>query len=196
MQGYYGDKIKKKLTVTSLEEQPFKITDITTDIKDNIKYKLKTIKKEKEYSLEIKTRSGIKEPFRGKLVLKTNIQNKPEIDLLVMGKLHNEVKVAPQYLYFGIIDTSKEVIDPKSLKRTVMLSRIREGTLSMKKIEPSLNWFTTEIETHKEGEKYSVAITLIKDNLPKGKFREKVTIHTEYNKRLEKSTIVIEGKVI
>ena len=196
LQGYYGDKIVKKVTITSPEERPLKITGITTDIEDKIKYMLKTIEKEKEYSLEIKTRSGIKESFRGKVVLKTNTKEKPEIELFVTGKLQKEAKVSPQYLYFGIIDTSKEVIDPKSLKRTVMVSRVREGGLSIKKIEPSSNWITTEIETHNKGEKYSVVITLDKDKLAKGKFREKVTIHTEYNKKSETATIIIDGKVI
>jgi len=158
LQGYYGDKIKKKVAITSLEEQPLKITDITTDIEDRIKYKLKTKKKGKEYSLEIKTRSGIKESFQGKVVLKTNIQKKPELKLLVIGKLQKDLKVSPQYLYFGIIDTSKEVIDPKSLKRTIIVSRVRKGGLSIEKIEYSTNWITTEIETHKKREKYSVVI--------------------------------------
>jgi len=71
LKGYAGDKIKMKLTITSLEEQPLKITNITSTVDDKIKYKLKNIQKGKEYSLEIKTRSGIKESFTGKLVLRT-----------------------------------------------------------------------------------------------------------------------------
>jgi len=196
LQGYYGDKIVKKVTITSPEDQLLKITDITTDIDDKIQHKLNTIEKEKEYSLEIKTPSGIRESFQGKVVLKTNIQKKPEIELFVTGRVKKEVNVSPPYLYFGIIDTKKEVIDPKSLTRTVMVSRAREGGLSIKKIELNSNWITTEIETSKKGEKYSVIIILDKDNLPKGKFREKVTIHTEYDKRPEAATIIIDGKVI
>lgn len=91
LQGYAGDKISKKVTITSLEEKPFEITDITSTIEDKIKYKLKKIEKDKEYSLEIKTRSGIKESFRGKVVLKTNSQKKPEIDIFVMGKVQGKV---------------------------------------------------------------------------------------------------------
>ena len=194
LQGYYGDKIVKKVTITSPEDQLLKITDITTDIDDKIQHKLNTI--EKEYSLEIKTPSGIRESFQGKVVLKTNIQKKPEIELFVTGRVKKEVNVSPPYLYFGIIDTKKEVIDPKSLTRRVMVSKVKGDDLAIEKIDPSCNWITTEIETHKKGEKYSVVITLDKDKLAKGKFREKVIIHTKSNKKSETDTIIIDGKVI
>ena len=45
LKGYAGDKIKVKLTITSLEEQPLKITDITSTIKDKIKSRNFCIKK-------------------------------------------------------------------------------------------------------------------------------------------------------
>jgi len=196
LQGFYGEKIKKKLTITSLEEQPFKIKNITTDIDDKIKFKLKTIEKVRAYSLEIKTRTGIKESFRGKVVLKVNSQKKPEINLFIMGKLKKEVKVAPQYLYFGIIDTSKEVIDPRSLKRTAMVSRFREGDLTIKKIETSRDWIEIETESGEKDKKYTIIISLNKNKLPKGRFKEKITIHTEYSKRSEAAILFIEGKVI
>ncbi len=89
LQGYAGDKISKKVTITSLEEKPFEITDITSTIEDKIKYSLKKIRKKKEYSLEIKTRSGIKESFRGKVVLKTNSKKRPELVLSVLCKVQS-----------------------------------------------------------------------------------------------------------
>jgi hypothetical protein len=192
--GYYGDIVKKEVTIASLEEKPFKITGITSDIEGNIEYELKTVQEGKEYRLEIKTRSGIKEPFQGRVVLKTSHQKKPQLELLVIGKLEKEVKVAPVYLYFGIIDTGKGVIDPKSLERTVVVSKFREGDLTIHKIETSKDWITAETETNEKGEKYTVVIRL-KDKLPKGKFRENITIHTEHLKRTDVSNIIIEGKV-
>jgi len=128
--GYAVDKISKKVTITSKEEHPLKITDISSTIDDKIKYELKTIEEGKASSLEIKTLSGLKESFRGKIVLKTNSQKKPEIEPLVIGVLKKEVKLAPQYLYFGIIDTGKKAIDLQSIKRKVMVCRYREGSLT------------------------------------------------------------------
>jgi hypothetical protein len=128
-------------------------------------------------------------------VLKTNSQKKPEIELFVMGKLQKEIRVFPEYLYFGIIDTSKEVIDPKNLERTATVKSGKGDAFTIEKIEPSSNWITTEIETYEKG-KHTVVIKLDKDKLPKGKFREKVTMHTEHSKRPEAVTIIIDAKVI
>ena len=195
IQGYYGDKIEKELTIASIEENPLKITDITSTIEDKITCQLKK-KDEKTYSLKLKTLpSGIKEDFRGKLTLKTNSNNKPALELFVSGKLLKEVKASPQYLYFGIINTSEE-IDPKSLTRIVILSSVRKGNLDVKKIESKLDWISTEIDTEKKGETHQVVITLEKDKLPKGKFRERLTVHAEYNKRPVKYIVIIEGNVI
>ncbi len=187
--------MSKKVTITSLEEQPFKITKITSTIEDKIKYTLEKIQEGKQYSLEIATHSGMKESFQGKVVLKTNSQKKPEIELIVMGKLENEIKVSPPFVYFGVIDTSKEVLDPKSLKRTVTVTRAKgSGLLTVEKVEPSADWIM--IETDKQGEKYTIVITLNKDKLPKGKIKEQIKIHTNYDKTPEVATAFIEGKVI
>ena len=195
LKGYAGDKIKKKLTITSLDEQPLKITDVTSTIEDKIKYKLKTKEKGKVYSLEIKTRSGLKESFGGKVVIKTNSPKKPQLDISVVGKVQSQIK-APNLVFFGIIDTSKEVIDPNSLKRTIMVSSARGDGLSMKNIEPSADWITAEVETKKKGEKYSIFIKLDKNRLPKGKFKEKIKIGTKYKKTSEIADVIIVGKII
>jgi hypothetical protein len=196
LKGYAGDKIKKKLTITSLDEQPLKIMDITSTIEDKIKYKLKTIEKDKAYSLEIKTRSGIKESFRGKVVLKTNSPKKPQLDISVMGKVQSQTKLAPQFIYFGIIDTSKEVIDPNSLKRAVMVNTIKGDDLVIENIEPSADWISTDTQTDQKGEKHTIFIKLDKNKLPKGKFREIIKIHTKHKKTSEVADVIIEGKII
>lgn len=197
LKGYAGDKIKKKLTITSLEEHPFKITDITSTVEDKIKYKLKTVEKGKAYSLEIKTRKGMKESFQGKVVLKTNSQKKPQLDISIIARVQSEVMVAPQFVYFGVIDTSKEVIDPNSLKRAIMVISARGGGLSIEKIEPSAGWITADTQTDQKGKKYTILlIKLDKNKLPKGKFKEKIRIHTEHRKSSEVADIILEGKII
>jgi len=196
LQGFYGERIKKKVSITSLEEQPLKITDVTSSIEDKIKYKLKTIKEGKEYSLEIETRSGIKESFKGKVALKTNSPKKPAIELSVMGKIKREVKVTPQHLHFGIIDTKKGNIDTESLKRTITINKVRGNNLILEKIEPSSDWIMKEIETNQKGEKYIIVIKLDKNKLPRGKFKEKIKIYTKHRNLSEVVDIILEGKVI
>lgn len=146
--------------------------------------------------MEIKTLSGIKESFRGKFLLKTSSQAKPELELFVIGKLKKNVKVLPVYVYFGIIDCNKASIDPESLQRTVLVNKIRGEGLRIDKVETSADWITTRIVPSKEEEKYSIIISLDQEKLQQGNFREKVIVHSHCNNSPEKNIVIIEGKVI
>ncbi len=196
MTGYYGENAQQKLTITSLTDDPFTITDVSSSLDDKIEYDLKTEKKDKEYSLEIKTRSGIEESFRGSIILKTTSQKKPHITITVMASVKKEMRVAPEYLYFGIIDTSKKDIDKKSLERKTVISQLRTDDLTIKNIETSTDWIKTALETNQEGKQFTVTISLDKDKLPQGKFREIVSIHTESKGQSEVAKIIVEGKVL
>jgi len=145
--GYEGEKIDKKVTITSLAEQSLKITDITCDIEDKIKYKLKTKEKGKEYTLEIKNRSKQAGSFRGKIELKTTSEKKPLVTLSINGNLRNKVMVKPRSLTFGTIDTTKENFKDVSFRKTIMLKDIRGEGLTIKKIKPSRNWIMAEVST-------------------------------------------------
>ena len=195
MTGFYGDSAKQKLTITSLVDDPLTITDVSSSIDDKIEYDLKTEKKDKEYSLEIKTLSGIEEPFRGTVILKTTSEKKPQITISVMASVMKEIRVAPEYLYFGIINKDRD-LDEKSLQRTTVISQMRKDDLKIKTIETSQDWIKTAVDTNQEGKQYTVTISLDKDKLPQGKFREIVSIHTQSKEKPEVSRIIVEGKVL
>lgn len=170
--------------------------DIASTVDDKITYELKTLKEGKTYHLDVHTRSGMNESFRGKISLKTNSQNKPEITLIVLGQLIKEVVAAPPYLYYGVIDSAKETLDPKSLERSVQVSRARGGKLTIEKLDTSVEWVKIEIVPDDKGETYTVVITLDKDRLPKGNLKETVKINTRYDDNSEMVSVIIEGKVI
>jgi len=195
LQGYYGDTASNKVTITSLDEQPLEITQINSTMDDKIKYELETIEKGKVYNLKIMTSSGIKKSFLGYVLLKTNNQKVPEFKIMVAGKVDKkEIRVAPEYLYFGIIDAGKDSIDPNSLERTITVSGMRENGLAIEKIEPSANWITAE--TNKEGEQFTIIVKLDKNKLQEGDFKEKITIHTKTKYLSEVIQVMLEGKVL
>ena len=195
MTGFYGDSAKQKLTITSLVDDPLAITDVSSSIDDKIEYDLKTEKKDKEYSLAIKTLAGIEEPFRGSVILKTTSKKKPQITISVMASVKKEIRVAPEYLYFGIINKNKD-LDEKSLQRTTVISQMRKDDLKIRTIETSQDWIKTDVDTNQEGKQYTITITLDKEKLPQGKFREIVSIHTQSKEKPEVSRIIVEGKVL
>jgi hypothetical protein len=58
LQGYYGDKIEKDVTLTSIEEEPLKISDVISTIEDKITCQLEK-KDEKTYSVKLNTAPGV-----------------------------------------------------------------------------------------------------------------------------------------
>ena len=187
------------MTITSLVDQPLKITDITSTIGDQIKYKLDTVMEGKEYSLEVKTKSGIKKPFDGKLSMKTNNEKKPEIEIFILATVKNGVDVSPRFLDFGAIDTQDGALATTVLTNQLVVNKLSGKNLTIEKIEPSSDWIVTETKTDQKGEQYTILITLDKNKLsklPKGNFKENVKIHTKHSKILEVMDIILQGQVI
>ena len=147
LQGYYGDTVTQNITISSLEEQPLKIKDVQSTIDDIITYELATVTEGKEFTVAIKTKAGIKESFRGELLLKTSSQKKPELKLSIMGRVKKEVKVSPPFLHFGTIDTTKEAITPESLEKTVLISTVSGTDLIIEKIEAKADWVMAGAKT-------------------------------------------------
>jgi SUMO ligase MMS21 Smc5/6 complex component len=196
LQGYPGDTVTKNITISSLEQQPLKIKDLRSTIDDIITYELKTATEGKEFTLEIKTKAGIKESFRGEILLKTSSQKKPELKLSIMGRVKKELKVAPQFLHFGIIDTSKEALTPESLERKVRITKVSGDDLIIERIETGSDWIMAKADTGEQGAMHTIVITLDKNNLPKGPFKEIIKIHTTHGEKAEVVEVIIEGKVL
>lgn len=178
----------------SIEEEPLKITGITSDIKDKIKYKLKTQKKGKEYTLEIRNRSKEEGAFRGTIKLETNSKKKPLITINVFVKLQKEVRIIPQSISFGTIDTTKEDFDALNLTKTFELIDDRGNGIHIEEIKTSSDWIKTKTEIRKEGKVHAVIVTLDKDKVAKGPFNEKIKIRTNHKK--EYLEVEVKGEVI
>jgi hypothetical protein len=196
LQGYHGDTVTKNITISSLEQQPLEIQDIRSTIDHLITYELKTGTEGKAYTLEVKTKEGIKESFRGEILLKTSSQKKPELKLSIMGRVKKEIKVAPPFLHFGIIDTTKDATTPKSLERTVRINTVSGKDLIIEKIETGSDWVMAKAKAGEQGAMHTIVITLEKNNLPKGPFKETINIHTKHGDRTELVTVMIEGKIL
>lgn len=195
LRGLAGERPVRQVTITSEEDRPLEILGTSSTLDDTISYKLTTLEKARSYSLEITTPSGLKEPFRGQIRLKTNSPKKPLIELTVIGILEKEIKAAPPLLYFGIIDTAAGITDPKRLTRTVQVSRAKGNPFTLEKIEANPDLIKTEVIPVVDGKNYSLSITLIADNLRKGLLKEEVKIHAKYNTTSEIIRIFVEAKI-
>ena len=192
--GYEGDELSQKLTITATEGQEFDIKEVKTDLTDKIKYKLETVQKGKEYTLEVTSLSKAEGFVRGQIEMKTTSQKKPLIILPVFVKIQSEVGVTPASLYFGKIDTAGGPVNPESLSKSVVIKLARGNDLDIKKVSESNKWIKTETKTDEKGVQYTVVITLDKNKMPKGKFDEKIEIKT--NKKKEPLIVSIKGEVM
>ena len=195
LQGYHGDTVTKNITISSLEQQPLEIKDIQSTIDHVITYELKTGTEGKAYTLEVKTKEGIKESFRGEILLTTNSQKKPELKLSIMGRVKKEIKVSPPFLHFGTIDTTKEVT-PKRLERTVRINAVSGKDVIIESIETGSDWIMAKAKASEQGGMHTIVITLDKNNLPKGPFKETIDIHTKIGGRAEVVNVILEGKIL
>jgi hypothetical protein len=192
--GYEGDELSQKLTISAIEGQEFDITEVKTDLTDKIKYKLETVTKGKEYTLDVANISKEEGLIRGQIELKTTSQKKPSLTFPVFVKIQSEVEVKPSSLYFGKIDTGAQTSDPETFTKSVTVKKARGNDLEVKKVNASSSWIKAKTETNEKGVQYTVAITLDKNKMPKGKFDEKVEIKT--NKKKEPLIVNIKGEVM
>ncbi len=191
--GYEGDALSQKLTISAIEGQEFDVTEVKSDLTDKIKYKLETVKKGKEYTLDVANISKEEGVLRGQIELKTTSKMKPVLLFPVFVKIQSEVEVKPSSLYFGKIDINGP-INPEMLTKSVVLNKARGDALEIKKVKESSKWITTKTETNEKGVQYTIVITLDKDKLPKGKLDEKIEIKT--NKKDQPLIVTIKGEVI
>ena len=193
MVGFEGDKLSHEVTIETMQEEPLEITEVSSDVDEKITYELKTVEKDKKYTLEVKNRSTDEGFIRGNITLKTSSKKKPLISLPLYIKLQKELVVKPEALAFGTIDTGAAGALEKRLTKKVMVKKNRGEDLTIKKIEPSADWIMTETVTNREGKQYRVVITLDKDKLPKGPFEEKVEIKT--NSQKEPLVVTLKGDI-
>jgi len=117
------------------------------------------------------------------------------IELTIIGLVQKEITAAPQYLYFGVIDTSAKSSDQKRLTRTVQVNRAKGNAFAIEKVVSNADHIKAEVVPGPQGENYSLAITLLTDNLQKGVLKEEIKVHTKYNTTSEIITVFVEAKV-
>ena len=195
LSGFKGDRVKERITITSFEEEPLEITDITSTVGDKISYKLKTVEKGKQFTIDVETHSREEESFRGQIILKTTSRKKPHIMLPVYGNVKNDVAVLPKKLFFGTINRVQDGVTSQVFTKTATIRDVRGNGFTVKKVKSSCKWIAAEVEEQKEKSQYILRVTLDKDALPQqGLFNERVTLNTSY--KGEPLVVQVSGEVM
>ena len=85
LNGNPGKRVTKSVRIIYNDDLPVEITGITSDLDDKITYRLTSIKKGKEFRLEVSNLLEAEGIFRGKIDLATSINMKPKLTIEVRG---------------------------------------------------------------------------------------------------------------
>jgi hypothetical protein len=192
--GFEGDTLSQILTMSTNEEEPLTITNITSTLDDHITYEIKTLLEGKSYELTVTTREDVKDRAIGTITLTTSSKQKPKLEIPVRINFKNELTISPSTLFFGSLPLTSSTQEALFTKQ-IRVRKERGEPLAIEKIIPSSDFIKTAIETTVEGKRYSITVTLEKDKLQKGLLKETLEIYTNYQKK-PVFTITLKGKII
>jgi hypothetical protein len=89
MTGQAGQEIKSKVTIVPLADYPFKVLDIQTAKKDNIRVEMETVQQAQgsQYVLTVVNMKEEKGRYSDNIILKTDSPLKPELKIHVYGNI-------------------------------------------------------------------------------------------------------------
>jgi hypothetical protein len=109
--------------------------------------------------------------FSDRIKISTDSPKKPFLYVSVQAEVLGEVRLKPQTLSFGSVPRGSTAI------RKIAVTKVKEKTLKITKIESSEKWLSTELSEVEKGAKYEIALKL-KPDVPVGRARAKLTIST------------------
>ncbi len=129
----------------------------------------------KEYSiLQVKLIPGAKVGrFSDRIKVSTDSPKKPFLYVSVQAEVLGEVRLDSQTLSFGSVPKGSTAV------RKMTITKIKEKTLRITKVECSEKWLSTELTEVEKGAKYEIALKL-KPDIPVGRARAKLTISTNH----------------
>jgi hypothetical protein len=88
--------------------EPFDISNVETDLKGKVDYRLETVQKGQHYRLNV-TNTAKEGKYSGFIKLSTNLSGKRTITIPVSGNIENEIAVQPQSIALGKLPSQKPV---------------------------------------------------------------------------------------
>lgn len=180
LQGRYGEKIEKEVTVRSNEEMPdFKVTGVESNIDDKITYK---VEENEDGSTSVKLWKNPKLPTLntyGTLTIHTNSERSPETVVQVQVVTKGSITVQPSTVNFGGVEfsTGEKKAEPVTKQITVIRT---EGEFTIDDIQFSSGLYTSKLVEVVPGKRFSVEITFTPPVKTQARQREigEMTIHT------------------
>lgn len=159
LQGRYGEKIGKVLTLRSNEEDlDFRITSLESNIDDKITYKSETME---DGSYQVHVWKNPKLPTLntyGSLTVHTNSENSPEKVIQVQVITKGSITVQPTTINYGAVRFSKKDEEAGVVKKSVTVIK-SQGEFSIRDIEFNSDRYEADVDEVVPGKRYKVDVT-------------------------------------
>jgi hypothetical protein len=184
---FQGEEKEGAVTIVNNAKKPLKITRMISK-SDQFRARLETVKAGQQYRLLVKV-SPRAFPGRCKdtVLLYTNNEKKPEIEILVKLFIKNEVYAIPDYLDFGTpkLDALEQAAksDKILIGKVLVKTRHHSGPKDFQiGITSDLPFLKVENSPLDEGRTYQLSVYLVKEKLVRGSFNGKIRVHTNDQK--------------
>jgi len=159
LQGRYGEKVAKTITVRSNEEDlDFKVTAVSSNIDDKITYRLEETERDGEYKVHIMKNPRLPTVSTfGTLLIHTNSELAPESNVQVQVVTKGSIAVQPSTLNFGRLQFPKGHVGNPVTKSITLLKP--DGGFSVEALEITNNNYEAALEEVVPGKRYKVNVT-------------------------------------
>jgi hypothetical protein len=188
LEGVEGDDIGQIISIHGEREEPLVVTISVNSIPDKIDLELKK-EENNTYELRVKNKVEKETSYLGKIKLRTNYLDKPEILLHVVGHVRSTIAVKPRVLIFNPL-SEKQILHRfekvKRPSRSLFVFLEKGNKLIIESVDVQENLFKVDINEIEQGKRFELLIEPILEKLKKG-------LNTDYLKifiRTEKPRVV------
>jgi hypothetical protein len=188
LEGVEGDDIGQIISIHGEREEPLVVTISVNSIPDKIDLELKK-EENNTYELRVKNKVEKETSYLGKIKLRTNYLDKPEILLHVVGHVRSNISLKPRVLIFNPL-SEKQIHKLEKVKkptRSLFVFLEKGNKLIIERVDVQENLFKVDINEIEQGKRFELLIEPILEKLKKG-------LNTDYLKifiRTEKPRVVL-----
>jgi len=170
LRGVEGDDIAQVVHIKGEKKEPLNVEILSNTIPDKLDLELNKAGKDNSYDLKVTNRVKKEKNYIGKIKLKTNYLEKPEILIQVVGYINSNVLVRPRVLIFKPLPEKQINSLKKSKKpsRSVLVFLNKGNNLTIEKIAMQSSLFTVDIKEIQKGRRVALLIEPIFEKLKKG----------------------------
>jgi len=181
LEGFVGDTVQQLVTIQGHLDRPLVLESKELSLPERVAYELKTAEGGKIYHVILRNISRKADRYSGFLRLKTNYPEKPEIDVLFLGYIRENLYFQPESIHFGTLKAEgprEKQLGGSPYERSVLVSLHRGENLKIEKVEINREFFETNVKEVQPGKSFRIDVKLKPGKLPQGAVAEQLKIYT------------------